>query len=100
MNKTVCFIALMLFSIAVSGCTTSDVNGGNGTTGQPPESLNWCIPGESWSGYAGGIYYEDATIHGISNMFGYWNCHVRSADGSVDIYVTDYDGTDAVVETV
>jgi len=100
MNKLFALIPALALVLIVSGCATDTGNGTDGTTGSPPTSLDWCVPGEKWSGYAAGDYYEDAIIHGISNMYGYWNCHVRSADGTIDIYMTDYEGTDAVVEAV
>ncbi len=105
MNKLFALIPALALVLVVSGCTAPDGGDGNGgtgdgTTGPPPASLDWCVPGQKWSGYAAGEYYEDAIIHGISNMYGYWNCHVRSADGTTDIYMTIYEGTDAIVEPV
>ncbi len=101
MNKLLTSIPALILVIAICGCTNNG-NGGNGTIGEPPESLNWCIPGEKWSGYVAALYFDQATIHGISNMYTDWRCHVRSEQVSglvVDAYMTDMNASDVWAKT-
>jgi len=99
LNKFAILVPVLIVMVAVSGCTSE--GGGLGPT---PESLNWCVPGDKWTGYVDNVLFSEETIHGISNMYGDWKCHVQSqqdpafGNAVIDFYMTDEEASDVWVK--